>query len=467
MSSFEPNHIKINIQIGQSYLFFHQIWKSGQTGHVTRVASGCDTKHDEEVLQSVFEKEVQQGIPTGTDRFHLHITPDYSNTMVPGKTYKFFNKPCGLLHWMEHKLGMPQTLKEYSDTLFIIMDPDQFIGRPFTSNDFNRPTVVDLTSRKKYWHTAVPKPNPNDILSVQGIDPNDFIVRDGYPMAQMYMFGSNFVDKIKKDLDGIVHAADSKMQQNSAFQHLVSRVKNQSPLHNLTNNDADNYYVAGPPYIALGGDMYRIVAVWAAVVVKVYEACDQEFLSEMFAYSTAAALLDIPHLLGYNFMVSEPGVNIQEGWNDIDTIPKEKICSHAIHNSADPQNVQWHEQYYPYVIHYCQRFYLGPYFFNKYRLPHTFLTCNHPLYLDPTMVDGSIVDMYDSAETPDHTVYSSIPMPVRQRQALLLCSVVGSLNDAATYWKEQNCDATTQNSGSVTAANMEKVYFVPPDKIKQ
>ena len=366
---------------------------------------------------------------------------------------------------MEHALNMPHSLdKEYADTLFIIMDPDQFILRPFTSNDFYRNAIVDKSTHGMYWHTALPK----KVKANNGkIDPNDYVVREGYPMAQIYMFGSKFMDRVNKARDAIVDAANTMMYNNSAFQHIVSDKTWKSKLYSSTHNDVDNYYAAGPPYIAMGRDMYRIVAVWAAVAVPVYNACDGEFLSEMYAYSAAAAHLGLPHLLGYNIMISEPGINVQEGWNDIDTISNEQICSNTQNNSTDVSTVQWHDKYYPHVVHYCQRYYLGPYFFNKYRLPHTFLTCEHPLYLDPTTIaDASIVDMFDSAITPDHTEYKNIPMLQRKREAIMLCIVIGGLNDAATYWKHQNCE----NSKSATSAlvgNYDKVYFVPPDPEKK
>jgi hypothetical protein len=322
-----------------------------------------------------------------------------------------------------------------------------------------------------YWHTALPR---KDKSSNDKIDPKDYIVREGYPMAQLYMFGSNFMGKVNKALDTIVQSANEMMYNNSAFQHIISDTTWKSNLYQWTISDVNDYYTAGPPYIAMGRDMYRIVAVWAAIVVPVYNACDGEFLSEMFAYSTAAAHINLPHLLAYNLMISEPGINIQEGWNDIDTIPNEQICFNTKNNSTDTTTVQWHDQYYPNVVHYCQRYYLGPYFFNKYRLPHDFLSCNHPLYLDPTTVtNASIVDMYDSAITPDHTVYDNIPMRERKREAIMLCIVVGALNDAATYWKLQNCENQEESDGgsSIVTANVignyEKVYFVPPDPEKK
>ena len=444
-------------------MFFYQIWKSGQTGDVTRVAS-CKSDDDVQALKNVFQHDIQDGIPTGRDRFHLHITPDYSKSLVPGKNYKFFNKPCGLLHWMEHALKMPDILdQEYSDTLFIIMDPDQFILRPFTSNNFYRREIVDENARRKYWHEPLAKKKTVD-HTTNSIDPNDFIVREGYPMAQIYMFGSNFVDNVNKERDAIVQAANTMMRNNAAFQNIVSNKAWKSNLYDWTHNEVNRYYVAGPPYIAMGRDMYRIVAVWAAIVVPVYQACYEEFLSEMFAYSTAAAHLNLPHLLGYNLMISEPDINIPEGWNDIDTIPKEQICDHTQNNSTDVTTVQWHDQYYPSVVHYCQRYYLGPYFFNKYRLPHDFLTCDHALYRDPTSSrsssetqNTSLVDRYDSAVTPDGTVYNAIPMLRRKRHAMMLCTVIGGLNDAATYWKQQNCPN----------GNYDKTYFVPPDSPKK
>jgi peptidyl serine alpha-galactosyltransferase len=430
------------VRSGQSYIFFYQIWKSGQTGNVTRIASGC-REGDKDVIERIFREQVKLGIPTGSERFHLHLTPDYSKSALPGANFKFFNKPFGLRHWMEEGLNMPQSLPQYADTIFIVLDPDQYILRPFDSNNF---AVTKGDASTWPWHSR----RKNDVPR-----PGEDIVHEGNPMAQMYLFGSNWWSKVQPGLDPIVEAAHVMMQENAAFSGNIRQ--SSSPLYKTTHAEVERSYVAGPPYVAVGTDMYRLVAVWAAVVVPVY-SLTVEHLSEMFAYSVAAIHLSLPHQLSYNFMISDPPIFDKEGWSAIDAMTPEQVCDPAWRTAPETISTT---QHLPHVLHFCQRYYLGPYFFSKYRLPWNFLTCEQPLLLDPMDQNHSkaISLLYDSSTTPDGTVYA-LPAWERPRQAFFLCHIIGTLNDAATFWKQQHCDPNT------TTINLDKVYFVPPDSKK-
>ena len=87
----------------QSYLFFHSARKIRQPGYVTRVASGCT---DDELSK---EKEWHDRHIRGvmSDRYRIHFTPYFSGVKdektgeVRGD-YKFYNKPFGLRHFLEH-----------------------------------------------------------------------------------------------------------------------------------------------------------------------------------------------------------------------------------------------------------------------------------------------------------------------------------------------------------------------------
>jgi hypothetical protein len=116
----------------QSYVFFYHVMRSGQEGHITRIASGCESEDIIDITK-VFEKEIESMAP---GRMHLHLTPDYSS--IPKKNpeaFKYFNKPLGVRHWMEHALGYPQNHELHDDSIVILLDPDQIMMRPFT-NDF-------------------------------------------------------------------------------------------------------------------------------------------------------------------------------------------------------------------------------------------------------------------------------------------------------------------------------------------
>jgi hypothetical protein len=65
----------------------------------------------------------------------------------------------------------------------------------------------------------------------------------------------------------------------------------ESGLRSWTSKDVEYHYAAGPPYMAVGSDMYTIVCTWSEVVVPVYQLTENH-LSEMYAYSVAAAHLN-------------------------------------------------------------------------------------------------------------------------------------------------------------------------------
>ena len=57
----------------ESYVFFYHAWKVKQPGTVTRIASGCNEKEAKQA-QDFYEKTIK----TMSDRFYLHLTPDFS-----------------------------------------------------------------------------------------------------------------------------------------------------------------------------------------------------------------------------------------------------------------------------------------------------------------------------------------------------------------------------------------------------
>jgi hypothetical protein len=259
------------------------------------------------------------------------------------------------------------------------------------------------------------------------------------------------------------------MHNNPAFASSSAGSSSQSSsslLYSITSALVERDYVAGPPYVAVAADMDRLVLVWAAVVVPVYQLT-QEHLSEMFAYSVAAIHLQLPHQLSYAFMITDPHIVDKEGWSAIDAIPADQVCDPALRRGDEGLVLPEWKAHLPYTLHFCQRYYLGPYFFSKYRLPWDFLSCHHPLLLNPDEdyhpSGQPIALLYDSSITPDGTHYD-IPAWQRPRQAYMLCHIIGTLNDAATFWKEQHCDDDPNTT--TVAINLDKVYFVPRDRGK-
>ena len=153
----------------QSYVFFYHVIKSGQQGHITRIASGCKD-HEKRKLQRVWEEDIQ---PMAPGRLHLHYTPEYKKSQ-PGTNYKYFNKPKGMQHWMRNALGYPTNHTIHDDSIVILMDPDQILIRPFT-NDFS---------------------NSSEIWRLKEERLESLKVTHGAPFAQQYGFGIQWKRKV-------------------------------------------------------------------------------------------------------------------------------------------------------------------------------------------------------------------------------------------------------------------------------
>jgi hypothetical protein len=384
----------------QSYALFHSILQSGQKGEVTRVASGCSDK-ELEVIQASHEKTIR----TMSDRFHLHTTPNYSR-VLKGSDYNFFNKPFGLRHWMQESLGFPNNT-DHDETVFVILDPDQLIVRPF---------VHDYTEQAEFWfphnqpakHTAVTR---------------------GHPMAQLYGFGVRWMSDVNM----------SAIFNSSNETSILYSNNHDKKLWNPTT--VSQSFVAGPPYMAVGRDMYNIVNTWATVAVKVYQQT-KDHLSEMFAYVVAAVHCGLQHQLATSFMVSSVGMGPSEGWKWID----DAWAASATDNTNKAIVVQTQ----PHMIHYCQRYHLGQvpgpepepmWFFSKYQLPKDFFTCEHALLKEPAYV---ISNMYNSSVTLDGA-FHNIPVDQRPRMAYMLREITVRLNDASVHYKQHHCNASTAN----------------------
>jgi hypothetical protein len=146
----------------------------------------------------------------------------------------------------------------------------------------------------------------------------------------------------------------------------------------------------------------------------------------MFAYCLAAAHLGLFHQTAASFMVSSTGIGKAEGWNYIDNIPDDQICQPS---SITPEQL-------PNVLHFCQRYGWGPYFFGKRKLPHSFLTCDSPLLDDPPttlLVDAS------NATFPGGSVKNFGAVEAK-RNVFTVCYILYALNEAAMYYKAHHCN---------------------------
>lgn len=359
----------------QSYVFFFHVLQSGQEGNVTRIAS-CGDPDDAKELRKLHEKEIRPM----SDRFFLHITPEYSRSVVPGKNYKYYNKPFGMLDFLENvlKYSSEEESSVHDDTIIMLLDPDQMIVRPFT-NDFSQSIEV--------W-----KPSKHNI-------PKRTKVEHGSPFAQQYGFGIQWKTKVN-----VTYVANGP-----------------SRIENMTIDEARGHYVLGPPYIATARDMYQITQKWTEFVPRIHHEYPH-LLAEMFGYCFAAAHLNLPHRTAQSFMVSDPGAQ-GEGWRLVNQMKKD-VCT-------PPPEIL------PHVVHFCQRYMLGKWFINKYRLRKDFISCDAPLLKEPP---PDINSKYDYQITPDGERREFKMKTGPDRQAYMLCATIPRLNQAAAYYKEKHCN---------------------------
>jgi peptidyl serine alpha-galactosyltransferase len=172
--------------------------------------------------------------------------------------------------------------------------------------------------------------------------------------------------------------------------------------------------------------MYSIVVKWCEFGPGVYQQYP-DLLAEMFAYCLAAAHLQLSHQTALSFMVSDTNV-LMEGWNYVDQLTTDEICL-----PLDPMRL-------PNVIHFCQRYGVGLFFFGKRRLPGSFLSCDSPLLLEPPL---SLAVDHDFAMYPEGKRHPLTPVSAK-RNAFIVCNMIRTLNQAAAYWKAQHCTSQTE-----------------------
>jgi hypothetical protein len=321
-----------SFQDWQSYVFFFHALKSEQPGKVTRVAA-CITEEESDKLRAYHKEFIE---PMSPD-FHLHITPDFSG-VKPGKDFKYFNKPFSTHHFLENVLGYRPEHQNVGDnpnddTIVVLFDPDQAIMRPFTNNYFHNET--------EDWMKRTTHPIYNSVAH-------------GRPMAQLYGFGVQW-------------------QTKTNISRYVPDNELPSFVQTMSKKEAFENYSVGPPYMATAHDFYLIATKWKGFVPLVHDDYPH-LLAEMFAYCLAAAHMKLPHQVAKSFMISDAGAGHHlEGWGLVDEYSRRDVCTPG----AIPQDTL------PHVLHYCQRYILGKWVIGKHRVPHTFLSCDDPLFAEP------------------------------------------------------------------------------------
>jgi peptidyl serine alpha-galactosyltransferase len=394
----------------QSYVLFHSIMESGQRGQVTRIASGC-TAEEADIMVNLHETQI---VPMGkrdvnqVSRFHLHLTPEFGK--VKGTNgqqdvkFHYLNKPYGVAHWMEHVLGYSpesRSRSEHDDVIICLLDPDMVILRPI---------VNDFSTGPEIWRVRHSYPLRDR-------------VQHGFPFSQEYGFLNHWYLAINN------------------VSTIFPPAMLPTPVNNMTKEQIIENYSSGPPYLVTARDFYQIVALWRQLSIPIHQQSPKDILTEMYAYSWAAAHLKLPHQQAHSFMVSSQDERGFHLFDDKTVFPSNQMCRGNIPVSLKPH-----------ILHYCQRWAIGKYVFGKHRLPKNFVghpnitaTCASPLMAMPPT---NVSIMYDFFITPESNervalVASKFGLFTKQehldRVAFMLCESISAWNQAARYFKEQHC----------------------------
>ena len=355
-----------------------------------------------------------------SDRYRIHFTPYFSGVKdektgeVRGD-YKFYNKPFGLRHFLEHGElaglladdnndgaggggGGGATVK-HPDDVIILADPDFLLLRPLT-DDYSdeRETLVGKRRSSAYRRTAD--------------EPGGNVASPGRPYAQAYGLGTQWRTF---DLEAIAGPG--------------------SPAGDVSQSDGALYYPAGPPYVAVASDMYRIAVAWSDFVPRVH-AEYPHLLGEMYAYCIAAAHLRLPHGIVDSMMVSAVGNGGGaggEGWQFVRDVPSDEVCAYGRRN---PDHAS---RRVPSVVHYCQHYGVSSYMFGKRKVPHGIFTCDHPPLVEPPDDLGS--GRYPWVVPRKGSKKVEISAEKEKMEAFMVCALTRAVNDAMAFFKSNgNCD---------------------------
>lgn len=383
----QPFHIVFSTgcspsQDWQSYAFFYHAMQVGQPGEVTRIASGCNTTQQQELARR-HQTEIVEKM---SDKFHIHFTPDYSGVGSGKHPYKFFNKPFGLRHWMEHALRFPNRFDGADEMIIAVLDPDMILLKPLI-NDFR-------TMPMEAWNEGCFE------------RPVRTRVSKGFPIAQEYAFESHWRYQLRDNMKELVGP--------------------ESPIHSMSESDAKLYYPAGPPYILAASDLYDVVKLWTKLVPDVHKHYPS-LLAEMFGYSIASAQLGLKHQLALGLMVSNMNMD-REGWQFLEDNAATSPEKSALRR---PRSAEL-----PTVLHYCQHNAVDNYFVSKYDIPDHFLSCEAPLLLEPPLDDTTKYDFFRDLRGRKKQFASQ---KQAARSVFLAATMATSLNQAATFYKNNHC----------------------------
>lgn len=384
----------------QAFILFYSVMVSNYIGTVTRIASGCTKEESERVLKW-HTKHVADAM---SEQFHIHFAPDYKEILKDnkGRHYPYFNKPFGLLHWIQDEKSNKHI---HPHDIVILLDPDMILLRPFQhdySNDARNSQALFATpdGKRKYR------------------------VENGFAFAQQYQLGANMFKRVNYTYIAGVNSPAKRLK-------------------NVTLHDALENHLVGAPYSATAHDMFHIAKKWSEFVPRVHD--EFPYLNaEMFAYIIASVDLNITNQVMQSFMISAPGAD-GEAWSFLENLPLEDSCSFASHLNDKEYLIQHNLTKYtlPNVLHFCQRYGIGEWMWAKMRFPSNFFTCNSSLLKSPPNNVAVEYDYFIAPKQAHDEGKKKMLKTVRRRvfEAFSMCATIQYMNDASTFYKKQFCSS--------------------------
>jgi hypothetical protein len=261
-----------------------------------------------------------------------------------------------------------------------------------------RPFVNDFSSYPEdLWTSSVRSQSGERITKVS----------QGHIIAQQYGFGNAWLRSASKNLTHVVGP--------------------DSPVHNISMDEANRFHAGGPPYVLTGRDMYRVTKQWSSFLPHLFDVSPQ-FMAEMYGYSLAAAHLNIPQQLAYGMMISDIPSE-QEGFYFLKDAPPEAICDAEARKSL--ANV-------PHVLHFCHRYAIGEHFISKHVIPDLITSCDTPLVkLPPKEITFTNYSHYGDNSVE---VWQDKTRKRQYRNAYMICTLLEALHDASLYYKQKHCE---------------------------
>lgn len=306
------------------------------------------------------------------ENFGLFITPAFDGAI----DFPWINKPSSIKYFLEFARD---ELDAFGETIVAIIDPDFVFLKPLTQSGEEQSEIISSRGQSK-----------------------DDVARKGKPVAQRYGLEGHWVDKFKplEQITGNVNSLSKRW----------------------TYKEAAKWTSVGPPLILHIDDLTELSVLWEKNMRPVLEVGGPDILADMWAYSIAAADLDLRHTTLDHYMISVWG-NEGQAYAFLDEF-KQMSCSKA-RREYSPTSAHW-----PVFIHLASNFKARDekgveWMFHKGHVPGTILDCDTPLIVEPP---ENLFDLNrNSGERKEY------------QKAWVVCNTISRLNEVLVLYKEKFC----------------------------